>query len=215
MIDGNFNPVDELFVGSGGSPAFIERRYPSGAAAFLEQNQADFGSGSNPIGVLLNLEPGSGSLLILVGERESKPVEGEFSAEELIDRVQEQYGLKIVQLASILGVSRTAVYNWKKGEVPSSDHVQRLVELASQASDYPSPDRLRVLGKFFKRRLTSGLTLEESLREGEPLGPLCDELGASMDALIASQGKIAERFATKPRLSAEERSARLYSNYYG
>ncbi|MBZ5686038.1 MAG: helix-turn-helix transcriptional regulator [Acidobacteriia bacterium] len=70
----------------------------------------------------------------------------------------------MLDLASLLGVSRQAVYNWMAGENPSRDSADRLEDLAKAA------DLVAAYGLnspyLLRRKISDGRTLMEIVRDG-------------------------------------------------
>jgi DNA-binding transcriptional regulator YiaG len=84
---------------------------------------------------------------------------------EDISHIRDVLSLSISNLASMLGVSRQAVYNWLKGEQPIPEHSAKLQELAQVAgllAEFGSP----IPGALLKRKVIGGKTLFEVIREG-------------------------------------------------
>lgn len=87
------------------------------------------------------------------------------TAAEDISHIRDVLSLGISNLASMLGVSRQAVYNWLKGEQPISEHSAKLHELA-QAADLLDELGTPVSGALLKRKVIRGKTLFEAIKEG-------------------------------------------------
>lgn len=84
---------------------------------------------------------------------------------EDISHVRDVLSLSISNLASMLGVSRQAVYNWLKGEQPIPEHSAKLQDLAQVADlllEFGSP----ISGALLKRKVIGGKTLFETISEG-------------------------------------------------
>lgn len=84
---------------------------------------------------------------------------------EDISHIRDVLSLGISNLASMLGVSRQAVYNWLNGEQPISEHSAKLHELA-QAADLLAEFGTPISGALLKRKVIGGKTLFEAIREG-------------------------------------------------
>ena len=54
-------------------------------------------------------------------------------AEYVTDRIKDVFGLSISRLAQLLGVSRTAVYNWRNGEKLTEKNLARLADFNDTA----------------------------------------------------------------------------------
>ena len=52
---------------------------------------------------------------------------------DLMQEVQAGFGRTLSHLPAVFGVSRQALYNWMKGEVPKEQHRDKLVQLAEAA----------------------------------------------------------------------------------
>jgi DNA-binding transcriptional regulator YiaG len=84
---------------------------------------------------------------------------------EDISHIRDVLSLGVSNLASMLGVSRQAVYNWLNGEQPVSEHSAKLHELA-QVADLLAEFGTPISGAVLKRKVIRGKTLFEAISEG-------------------------------------------------
>ena len=100
----------------------------------------------------------------------------------------------ISEIAAVFGVSRQSIYNWIAGERPSQESVERLDDLA-RAADLFLADGLAGSSYLFRRKLETGKTLMETVREG----------GSAQDAarslLQIAQKETSQREALQRRLA--------------
>lgn len=92
------------------------------------------------------------------------------SSADNLARLREVFKPSVTELASILGVSRQAIYNWQAGQPVAHQNEGRLESLA-KAADLLA--RAGIIGTLrpLSRKLPGGKTLLEALKEGsEPPG---------------------------------------------
>lgn len=82
-----------------------------------------------------------------------------------LEQVRKVFSPAISDLASALGVSRQAVYNWVNGEQPKHEHLAKLRDLA-QAADMVAEAGIPVTGALLKRKLVDGKNLFEIAQSG-------------------------------------------------
>jgi transcriptional regulator with XRE-family HTH domain len=82
-------------------------------------------------------------------------------------RIREIFKLTITELASLFGVSRQTVYDWQSGKGISAVRADRLEEL-SKAADLFADSGLSISPRTLRRKLASGKTLFDVVRDGGP-----------------------------------------------
>ena len=87
------------------------------------------------------------------------------SSEDLA-RIREVFSPAISDLATTLGVSRQAVYNWVNGEQPRVEFADKLGDLA-QAADILSHEGIAVNSLLLKRKFANGRSLFQVSQGGD------------------------------------------------
>lgn len=88
------------------------------------------------------------------------------TAAEDIARIREVFSPAISNLASTLGVSRQAVYNWLNGEQPKIELTEKLRDLA-QAADVFAHEDIAINSMLLKRKFANGKSLFQIAQAGE------------------------------------------------
>ena len=89
-------------------------------------------------------------------------VELERSPAENLARIREVLKPAMLELASLFGVSRQAVYDWQQGSQPVPQTVQRLAQLA-RVADVFAEAGLSVDAKTLRRKVAGGRTLLDAV----------------------------------------------------
>jgi len=89
-------------------------------------------------------------------------VELEHSPAENLARIREVLKPTMLELASLFGVSRQAVYDWQQGSQPAPQTAQRLAQLARVADVFADSD-LSVNAKMLRRKVVGGGTLLDAM----------------------------------------------------
>ncbi|MBA55344.1 MAG: hypothetical protein CMK89_12890 [Pseudomonadales bacterium] len=103
---------------------------------------------------------------IVSPEPRAEDVSISLDAEYVTDRIKDIFGLSISRLAQLLGVSRTAVYNWRNGEKLTERNLARLADL-NDTADLFENENIEVTGLLMKRPFTQGNSLLDLLANGE------------------------------------------------
>jgi transcriptional regulator with XRE-family HTH domain len=85
--------------------------------------------------------------------------------QEDLAQIRAVFKPSISEIAGVFGVSRQSVYNWMAGEKPSQESVERLDDLA-RAADMFLADGIAGSSYLFRRKLETGKTLMDTVREG-------------------------------------------------
>ena len=109
-------------------------------------------------------------------------------------RIREILRPTVMELANLFGVSRQAVYDWQAGSQPAVETAKQLAELA-RAADVFADAGLTASSQTLRRKLSTGLTLLETLRSG---GSVVDAAGVLTETLVR-EGK--QREALTRRLA--------------
>lgn len=117
---------------------------------------------------------------------------------ENLGRIREVLKPTVTELASLLGVSRQAIYNWQGGQPIAEQNDLRLEQLA-RAADLLSEEGLADNPSIMRRKLPGGKTLFESVRSG-------DAADTAASALISMvKRELAQRQAVSSRLTGRAR----------
>ena len=93
-------------------------------------------------------------------------VELERSPAESLARIREVLKPTMLELASLFGVSRQAVYDWQQGSQPVSQTAQRLAQLAHVADVFAEAG-LAVDANTLRRKVAGGRTLLDAVSNGD------------------------------------------------
>jgi predicted transcriptional regulator len=89
------------------------------------------------------------------------------TAAQNLCRVREVLRPSVTELASLLGVSRQALYNWQAGQPIAHQNEERLQEFAA-AADLIDAEGLTNRSSVIGRKVARGKTFLELVREGTP-----------------------------------------------
>jgi transcriptional regulator with XRE-family HTH domain len=120
------------------------------------------------------------------------------SIAQAIFRIREIFKLTITELAALSGVSRQTVYDWQSGKGITVVHADRLEEL-SKAADLFADSGLSISPRILRRKLTSGKTLFDVIRDGEP----AEEATRSLIQMLRREGE--QRRSLDARLANRKR----------
>lgn len=123
------------------------------------------------------------------------------SAENL-RRVREVFKPTVTELASLLGVSRQAIYNWQAGQPVAEQNDARLVQLAS-AADLLEDEELADNPSVMRRKLPGGKTLFESVRAGDAADAAAASLVEMVKREQAQRQSVATRLANRTRKAVD------------
>jgi transcriptional regulator with XRE-family HTH domain len=122
------------------------------------------------------------------------------TAAQNLYRVREVLRPSVTELASLLGVSRQALYNWQAGQPVAPQNEERLEQFAV-AADLIDAEGLTNKPSVIRRKLARGKTFFELVREGTP----ATDAAAMLVSLIKKERAQGE--AVSIRLSGRERKA--------
>lgn len=117
---------------------------------------------------------------------------------ENLARIRAVFKPTVTELASLLGVSRQAIYNWQAGQPIAEQNDSRLEQLA-RAADLLSEEGLAANPSVMRRKLAGGSTLFESVRAGHAADAAALSLIAMVKRELAQRQLVAERLANRAR----------------
>lgn len=120
------------------------------------------------------------------------------SSAENLARVREVFKSAVTELASLLGVSRQAVYNWRAGQPIAEQNDARLEQLA-RAADLLQAKGLADNPSVLRRKLPGGKTLFESVRAGDAADAAASALVAMVERELAQRQSVAGRLSSRAR----------------
>jgi hypothetical protein len=107
----------------------------------------------------------------------------------------------VTELASMLGVSRQAIYDWQAGRPITSENAARLADLAC-ASDIFAAESLTVTSRVLRRPIRNGKSFVDLMREGGS----ADTTARALLEIIRRESH--QREALKSRLAGRPRPGR-------
>lgn len=122
-----------------------------------------------------------------------------FNAEYVTDRIKNVFGLSISRQAQILGVSRTAIYNWRNGEKPTDKNLELLTDLNNTADLFERAN-IEVTGLLMKRPFIQGKSLLDLLVEGTSIFQPAKMLIAQIKRESDERSSLAHRLRDRPLL---------------
>ncbi len=120
------------------------------------------------------------------------------TAAETLVRVREVFKPTVTELASWLGVSRQAIYNWQAGQPITEQNDARLEQLA-HAADLLEEEGLANNASVMRRKLPGGQTLFESVRGGHPADVAASALVAMVKRELAQRQAVTGRLTNRTR----------------
>lgn len=91
--------------------------------------------------------------------------QNEFSIEQSLEKIKTVFGFGISKLSVAMSVSRQAIYNWKNGEQPTVENIEKLQDLTNAANTI-SESGIVVTGLLMKRKIVGGKSLLDLALEG-------------------------------------------------
>lgn len=125
-----------------------------------------------------------------------------FNAENVTERLKRVFGLSISRQAQILGVSRTAVYNWRKGDEPTAKNLEMLADLNSAAELFES-EGIHVTGLLMKRPFFHGKSLLDLMESGAPISQPVKHMVEQLKRESEERNRMAQRFGSRPAVDAD------------
>lgn len=120
---------------------------------------------------------------------------------ENISRIRTLLSPTVTDLASILKVSRQAIYDWQAGKSISVENAERLSELA-RAADLFATEGLRGTSQALHRPIKNGKNFFKLIDEGTP----ADTAARSLIEIVRSEFR--QREALRNRLAGRKRPSR-------
>ncbi len=112
----------------------------------------------------------------------------------------------ITDLASALGVSRQAVYDWNQGKPVAPANAARLADLA-KAADVLSMEGLTTTGSVLRRPIIAGKSLFDIVRDGGA----AEDSARKLLQIVQREQQQRERLAV--RLASRQRPAASFEDY--
>lgn len=125
-------------------------------------------------------------------------VELERAPAENLARIREVLRPTMLELASLFGVSRQAVYDWQQGSQPIPQTAQRLAQLAS-AADVFSEAGLFVDAKTLRRRVAGGRTLLDTVSSGDDAESVARSLVSTLKREASQRERLRIQLAARKR----------------
>lgn len=120
---------------------------------------------------------------------------------ENISRIRTVLNPTVTDLASVLNVSRQAIYDWQAGKPIAAENAARLSELA-RAADLFAVEGLRGTSQALRRPIKNGKNFFKLIEEGTP----ADTAARSLIEIVRSEFR--QREALRSRLAGRKRPSR-------
>ena len=133
-------------------------------------------------------------------------VELERSPAENLARIREVLKPTMLELASLFGVSRQAVYDWQQGSQPVPQTTRRLAQLA-RVADVFAEAGLSVDAKTLRRKVAGGRTLLDAVSSGD------DAVAVSRSVMGALKREASQRERLQVQLAGRKRGPPNPSDY--
>jgi transcriptional regulator with XRE-family HTH domain len=118
--------------------------------------------------------------------------------EQDLARIRQVLKPTVLELASLFGVSRQAVYDWQAGAQPNPQTTTRLAELARAADVFAQAD-LPVNTQTLRRKVTGGKTLLDAVLNGGNSLQLAQSLVATLERENNQRARMAQQLAARKR----------------
>ena len=125
-------------------------------------------------------------------------VELERSPAENLARIREVLKPTMLELASLFGVSRQAVYDWQQGSQPVSQTAQRLAQLARVADVFAEAE-LSVDAKALRRQVAGGRTLLDAVSGGDDAESVARSLIGTLKREASQRERLQAQLAGRKR----------------
>ena len=125
-------------------------------------------------------------------------VELERSPAENLARIREVLKPTMLELASLFGVSRQAVYDWQQGSQPVSQTAQRLAQLARVADVFAEAE-LSVDAKTLRRQVAGGRTLLDAVSGGDDAESVARSLIGTLKREASQRERLQAQLAGRKR----------------
>ena len=104
----------------------------------------------------------------------------------------------VADLASALGVSRQALYDWQASKPVAAENAARLADLG-KAADVFAAEGLSASAQFVRRPIQSGKTLLDIVREGGSAEQAAVKLAGLVRRELEQRSRLATRLSSRPR----------------
>lgn len=125
-------------------------------------------------------------------------VELDRSPVENLARIREVLKPTMLELASLFGVSRQAVYDWQQGSQPVPQTAQRLAQLASVADVFAEAG-LSVDAKTLRRKVAGGRTLLDAVSSGDDAESVARSLMGTLKREASQRERLQVQLAGRKR----------------
>ena len=125
-------------------------------------------------------------------------VELERSPAGNLARIREVLKPTMLELASLFGVSRQAVYDWQQGSQPVSQTAQRLAQLARVADVFAEAE-LSVDAKALRRQVAGGRTLLDAVSGGDDAESVARSLIGTLKREASQRERLQAQLAGRKR----------------
>ena len=119
-----------------------------------------------------------------------------FSIERSLEKIKTVFGFGISKLSVAMRVSRQAIYNWKNGEQPTVENIEKLQDLTNAANTI-SESGILVTGLLMKRKIVGGKSLLNLALEGDAVSEAALLLVRQVRLEQEQQARLASRFADR------------------
>lgn len=119
-----------------------------------------------------------------------------FSIERSLEKIKTVFGFGISKLSVAMRVSRQAIYNWKNGEQPTVENIEKLQDLTNAANTI-SESGILVTGLLMKRKIVGGKSLLNLALEGGAVSEAALLLVRQVRLEQEQQARLASRFADR------------------
>jgi transcriptional regulator with XRE-family HTH domain len=123
--------------------------------------------------------------------------------QEDLARIQEVLSPAVTNLAEAFGVTRQAIYNWRKGEAVTAQHAAQLQDLA-QAADVFAAHGITVTPTLLNRRFAQGRTLLQVSQAGESTRDAALMLATILNREESQRIRMKELFDRRHKHAASE-----------
>jgi transcriptional regulator with XRE-family HTH domain len=127
-------------------------------------------------------------------------IEGERTPAEDLQRIRDILSPGMLNLATIFGVSRQAIYNWLNGEQPRPEHLAKLKDFA-QAADFLAEVGIAITGAVLKRPIIDGKNLFEIAQGDDSIQDAAKLLVQAVKREMEQRERLATRFAGRKAIS--------------
>jgi transcriptional regulator with XRE-family HTH domain len=104
----------------------------------------------------------------------------------------------MTELATLFGVSRQTLYNWRNGEQPRADLIGKLAELA-RCADVVAAAGLKDTSRILTRKAIDGRSLFDVVKAGQRAAGFADRMVQLLRLEQEGRDELNARFRGRPR----------------